>query len=86
MTPAAAVTTVPVYRMGRYPGPESELTLSARCMDGGCPWESEPTPQPGTGAVGCESHTAATGHTTFAVRLEYIALVTTEAAREEGSG
>ncbi|MEU7071303.1 hypothetical protein AB0B30_22470 [Streptomyces narbonensis] len=47
---------------------------------------SEPTPQPGTGAVGCEWHTAATGHAVFAVRLEYIALVTTESVGEEGSG
>ncbi|MDV5149647.1 hypothetical protein R1T08_37430 [Streptomyces sp. SBC-4] len=86
MTTAAAVTVVPVYRLGRFPGPESELTMTARCMDGGCTWESEPTPRPGTGAVGCESHTAATGHTTFAVRLEYIAQVTTEAAGGEGSG
>ncbi|MFI6422578.1 hypothetical protein ACIBG6_34925 [Streptomyces sp. NPDC050842] len=86
MTTVAAVTAPPVYRLGRHPGPESELTMTARCMNGGCPWESEPTPRPGTGAVGCESHTAATGHTTFGVRLEYIALVTTEAAGEEGSG
>ncbi|WP_329619935.1 hypothetical protein OG357_04810 [Streptomyces sp. NBC_01255] len=86
MTTAAAVPAPPVYRMGRYPGQESELTMTARCMDGGCAWESEPTPQPGTRAVGCESHTAATGHITFAVRLEYIALVTTEAAGGEGSG
>ncbi|WP_282692596.1 hypothetical protein [Streptomyces sp. CC208A] len=58
--------------------------MTARCMDGGCGWESEPTPQPGSGAAGCASHTAATGHTTFAVCLEYIALVTTEAVGELG--
>ncbi|MFB7353028.1 hypothetical protein [Streptomyces gardneri] len=80
------MTVTPVCRMVRHAGPESELTMTARCMDGGCTWESAPTPQPGTGAVGCAAHTAATGHATFAVRLEYIALVTTEAAGEEGSG
>ncbi|MEU3424150.1 hypothetical protein [Streptomyces gardneri] len=81
------MTVVPVYRMVRHGGPESELTMTAHCMDGGCLWESEPTPQPGTGgAVGCEAHTAATGHTTFAVCLEFIALVTTEAMGGEGSG
>ncbi|MGW6390438.1 hypothetical protein ACWFR1_08005 [Streptomyces sp. NPDC055103] len=82
----SAVTAVTIYRMDRHPGPESELTMTARCMDGGCAWESEPTSPPGSGAGGCESHTAATGHTTFAVRLEYIALVTTEAAGGEGTG
>ncbi|MFJ5708512.1 hypothetical protein [Streptomyces sp. NPDC093105] len=81
------MTVVPVYRMGRHPGPESELTMTARCMDGGCVWESEPTPQPVDGVAGCVTHTAATGHRTFAVCLEYIALVTTGAAGdEEGSG
>ncbi|MFG2902709.1 hypothetical protein ACGFZH_37230 [Streptomyces zaomyceticus] len=82
----AAVSVATVYRMGRHPGPESEVTMTARCMDGGCAWESEPTPRPWSGAAGFASHTATTGHTTFAVRLEYIALVTTGAASEEGGG
>lgn len=76
----SAVTVAPVYRMVKHAGPESELTMTARCLDGGCTWEPEPTPGPGTGAVGCAAHTAATGHTTFAVCLEYVAVVTTEAA------
>ncbi|MFD8010621.1 hypothetical protein [Streptomyces sp. NPDC058955] len=81
------MTAVPVYRMARHPGPESELTMTARCMDGGCAWESAPTPRPTAGAAGCVAHSAATGHGTFAVRLEYIALVTAGAAgSEEGSG
>ncbi|MFF6788321.1 hypothetical protein ACFY9C_04525 [Streptomyces filamentosus] len=52
------------------------MTVTARCMDGGCTWEAEPAPA--ERAVGCESHAAVTGHRTFAVRLEYIALVTSE--------
>ncbi|NML50280.1 hypothetical protein HHL19_11460 [Streptomyces sp. R302] len=76
MTTAPAVA-VPVYRMAKHPGRESEVTLTARCLAGGCVWESEPTPDDAS-SVGCESHTATTGHTTFAVTLEYVALVTRE--------
>lgn len=83
---ASAVTVTPVYRMARHPGPESELTMTARCMDGGCAWEAEPTAWPGGGVSGCEAHTATTGHATFAVRMEYIALVTTEPTAGEGRG
>lgn len=83
---ASAASVTPVYRMVRHPGPECELTMTARCMDGGCAWESEPTPALGTGPLGCEAHTAGTGHATFAVRVEYIALVTTEGASRAGGG
>ncbi len=81
------MSVVPAYRMGPHPGPESEVTMTARCMDGGCVWEAAPTPRPVDGAAGCAAHTAATGHGVFAVRLEYIALVTSGAAGGgEGSG
>ncbi|MGY3340102.1 hypothetical protein ACVW0K_006201 [Streptomyces filamentosus] len=68
--------TTPVHRLRTHPGAECEVTVTARCMDGGCMWEAEPAPA--ERAVGCESHAAVTGHRTFAVRLEYIALVTSE--------
>ncbi|MFE2010520.1 hypothetical protein [Streptomyces sp. NPDC059491] len=80
------MTVARVYRMVRHPGPESELTVTSRCLDGGCAWEAEPAPLPGAGVAGCEAHTAATGHTTFAVRLEFVALVTAETAGEAGGG
>ncbi|MEU3605606.1 hypothetical protein AB0E83_09120 [Streptomyces sp. NPDC035033] len=85
-TAPAAVTAVPVYRVAPHPGPESEVTVTARCMDGGCGWESEPVPRPETGAADCAAHTAATGHAVFAVLVEYVALVTATFGGEEGSG
>lgn len=76
MTAAPAVA-VPVYRMVKHPGRESEVTMTARCLGGGCAWESEPTPAD-VPSGGCEAHTVTTGHTVFAVTLEYVALVTRE--------
>ncbi|NML50911.1 hypothetical protein HHL19_20615 [Streptomyces sp. R302] len=73
------MSTLPVYPLRPHPGPESEVTVTACCMDGGCAWESEPVPA--SAATGCEAHAAATGHRTFAVCLEYIALVTAEGGR-----
>ncbi|WP_282693052.1 hypothetical protein [Streptomyces sp. CC208A] len=70
----------PAHRMGMHPGPESEATVTARCLDGGgCAWETEPTNQAPAARLACETHTADTGHAVFAVVVEYVALVTATA-------
>lgn len=65
----------PVLRLGVHPGPESEVTTSAWCLDGGCTWEAVPTGRVPEARRACEGHTARTGHAVFAVRVEYVALV-----------
>ncbi|MFG3349241.1 hypothetical protein ACGF1Z_29810 [Streptomyces sp. NPDC048018] len=56
--------------------PSAEVTMTARCLDGECTWETQPTTEPASATVACESHTADTGHDVFTVALEYVALVT----------
>ncbi|MFJ3904848.1 hypothetical protein [Streptomyces sp. NPDC090025] len=63
-----------VYRMDRHP--DAEVTMTAQCLAGACTWEAQPTADPVQSTVECEAHTADSGHDTFTVALEYIALVT----------
>ncbi|MEF9883076.1 hypothetical protein [Streptomyces sp. P9-A4] len=71
----AAPVDVPVTRrIG--PHPQGEVVATAYCLDGGCTWETQPTPAPPGVNVECLAHAVAIGHDTFAVTVEYVALVT----------
>lgn len=63
------------------PHPLGETVGTARCLDGGCAWEAQPTAEPPGVNVECLAHALATGHDTFAVTVEYVALVTGGADR-----
>ncbi|MFE2561021.1 hypothetical protein ACFXGT_34415 [Streptomyces sp. NPDC059352] len=58
------------------PHPQGEAAVTAYCMDGDCIWETQPTPEPPGVNVECLAHAVAAGHDTFAVTVEYVALVT----------
>ncbi|MER6097043.1 hypothetical protein ABT154_14520 [Streptomyces sp. NPDC001728] len=71
----AAPVDVPVtHRIG--PHPQGEAAATASCLDGACTWETQPTPAPPGVNGACLAHAVATGHDTFAVTVEYVALVT----------
>ncbi|WP_282696280.1 hypothetical protein [Streptomyces sp. CC208A] len=61
------------HRIG--PHPQGETTVTASCLDGACVWETRPTADPQAANVACLAHAVATGHGTFAVTVEYVALV-----------
>ncbi|MEU5439085.1 hypothetical protein AB0G73_37945 [Streptomyces sp. NPDC020719] len=70
-----------VYRLLRHP--DSEVTLTARCLHGsGCPWTLDATSDLGAGSVAIMSHTADTGHTIVARRMEDVACVVLTNAQE----
>ncbi|WP_405853698.1 hypothetical protein OG361_14510 [Streptomyces sp. NBC_00090] len=70
-----APVDVPVtHRIG--PHPQGETVATAHCLDGGCGWETPPSAQPPGVNVECLAHTVETGHDTFAVTVECVALVT----------
>ncbi|WP_369383991.1 hypothetical protein [Streptomyces sp. cg36] len=63
-----------VHRLLRHP--DSEVTLTARCMSGdGCSWELDATSDLDDGGVAIIEHTAGTGHTLFARSVEDMACV-----------
>ncbi|MFI1100963.1 hypothetical protein [Streptomyces melanogenes] len=71
-----------VYKVLRHP--DSEVTMTARCMSGGgCRWELVPTPDLGAGAVALMSHTAETGHAIFARCVEDMACVVLDNPQEQ---
>lgn len=73
-----------VYRVLRHP--DSEVTLTARCMSGdGCRWELDGTADLKAGGVAMIEHTAATGHTIFTRRREDVACVVPANAQEPTS-
>ncbi|MFF4171031.1 hypothetical protein [Streptomyces sp. NPDC001744] len=73
--PGAAVEAAPpTRRIG--PHPRGETVATAHCLDGGCGWGTPPTAVPPGVNVECLAHATATGHDTFAVTVEYVALVT----------
>ncbi|MGP9017155.1 DUF7848 domain-containing protein [Streptomyces sp. BR1] len=55
--------------------PRGEVTVSARCLDGGCTWTLDATPDLKAADLAMMSHTGRTGHPTFARRYEDVALV-----------
>ncbi|MFJ8658767.1 hypothetical protein [Streptomyces sp. NPDC093795] len=70
-----ASVDVPVtHRIG--PHPQGEVVATASCLDGECTWETQPTPEPAGVNAECLAHAVAAGHDTFAVTVEYVALVT----------
>ncbi|GAA0599765.1 hypothetical protein [Streptomyces crystallinus] len=73
-----------VYKVLRHP--DSEVTLSARCMsgaDGGCCWTLDATADLKTGSIAMIEHTAATGHAIFARTLEDMACVMLDSPQEQ---
>ncbi|MFE9569214.1 hypothetical protein ACFYMW_12050 [Streptomyces sp. NPDC006692] len=73
-----------MYRVQRHP--DSEVTLTARCMSGegaGCRWELDATTDLEAGGVAMMSHTADTGHAIFARTLEDMACVVLTNAQEQ---
>ncbi|MFD9562433.1 hypothetical protein [Streptomyces sp. NPDC059994] len=71
-----------VYKVLRHP--DSEVTMTARCMSGsGCRWELAPSPDLEAGAVALMSHTAETGHAIFARCLEDMACVVLDNQAEQ---
>ncbi|MET9954555.1 hypothetical protein ABZ135_23845 [Streptomyces sp. NPDC006339] len=75
-----AVIAPRMYSLDKHP--DSEVTMTVRCMDGGCTWEPLPTTEPASAHVESELHTAETGHAVFTVSVEYIGLVTVTRADE----
>ncbi|MFD9487786.1 hypothetical protein ACFWBX_28215 [Streptomyces sp. NPDC059991] len=71
-----------VYKVLRHP--DSEVTMTARCMSGsGCRWELAPSPDLEAGSVALMSHTAETGHAIFARCLEDMACVVLDDPMEQ---
>ncbi|MFK8909937.1 hypothetical protein [Streptomyces sp. YS-3] len=63
-----------VYRLLRHP--DSEVTMTARCMSGeGCWWELAATTDLDAAGVEILAHTAATAHGVFTRRVEAMAVV-----------
>ncbi|MEV6552867.1 hypothetical protein AB0M57_29790 [Streptomyces sp. NPDC051597] len=63
-----------VYRLLRHP--DSEVTMTARCMSGeGCWWELAATTDLDAAGVEILAHTAATGHGIFTRGVEDMAAV-----------
>ncbi|WP_052865615.1 DUF7848 domain-containing protein [Streptomyces niger] len=55
--------------------PRSKITVSARCMNGGCPWTLETTADLKAADLAMMTHTGRTGHPTFARTFKDVALV-----------
>lgn len=55
--------------------PRGEVSVSARCLDGGCGWTLAATANLKAADVAMMSHTGRTGHPTFARTFEDVALV-----------
>ncbi|WP_158942737.1 hypothetical protein [Streptomyces sp. ERV7] len=71
-----------VYRLLRHP--DSEVTLTARCMSGdGCGWELDATSDLDAGGVAVIEHTAATGHALFTRTVEDMACVVLNGRQEQ---
>ncbi|MER6100287.1 hypothetical protein ABT154_31425 [Streptomyces sp. NPDC001728] len=61
------------HRITRHP--DSEVTVTARCLNPDCTWEVEPTADVAKADVDCMVHKGATGHGIFARRYEDVAVV-----------
>ncbi|MFI6417789.1 hypothetical protein ACIBG6_10355 [Streptomyces sp. NPDC050842] len=70
----APVDVLVTHRIG--PRPQGETVATAYRMDGECIWETQLTAEPPGVNAECLAHTITTGHDTFAVTVEYVALVT----------
>ncbi|GAA0377027.1 hypothetical protein GCM10010319_64490 [Streptomyces blastmyceticus] len=55
--------------------PRGEITVSARCLDGGCLWTLAATADLKAADLAMMAHTGRTGHPTFARTFEDVALV-----------
>ncbi len=55
--------------------PRGEISVSARCLDGGCGWTLEATADLKAADLAMMTHTGRTGHPTFARTYEDVALV-----------
>ncbi|MFD9566058.1 hypothetical protein [Streptomyces sp. NPDC059994] len=71
-----------VYKVLRHP--DSEVTLTARCMSGeGCGWELDATSDLDAGGVAIIEHTAETGHALFVRKVEDMACVVLNSSQEQ---
>ncbi|MCC2278983.1 hypothetical protein LKL35_26660 [Streptomyces sp. ET3-23] len=55
--------------------PRGEITVTARCLDGGCTWTLAPTADLKAADMAMMTHTGLKGHPTFARTFEDVALV-----------
>ncbi|MFC8583164.1 hypothetical protein ACFUGD_01100 [Streptomyces sp. NPDC057217] len=68
-----AVLRFVTHRIGRHP--DSEVTVTARCLNPDCAWEVSPTADLAQADVDCMAHKGLTGHAIFARTFEDIAVV-----------
>ncbi|MFI6050804.1 hypothetical protein ACIBCO_12035 [Streptomyces violascens] len=55
--------------------PRGEVTVSAHCLDGGCPWTLAATADLKAADLAMMTHTGLSGHPTFARTFQDVALV-----------
>ncbi|WP_051738508.1 hypothetical protein [Streptomyces rimosus] len=72
MTPRSVIRAVK-HTIGTHP--QSEITVSACCLTGGCSWTLTPTADLRAAGLAAMAHTGRTGHPTFARTFQDVALV-----------